>query len=60
METGEWNRKVEVGNEEVILHNSSLITHQIKCVNVTLEMAADSSSVVSRTKKILKVELFPR
>lgn len=45
MVTGLWNRKVDLGSEEVIMHNMSLITHQIKCANVSIEVASDSSIV---------------
>lgn len=45
MMTGKWGRKLEIGNEEVVMHNASLITHQKKCLNMTLEIAADSSVV---------------
>ncbi|XP_065224532.1 phospholipase DDHD2 isoform X2 [Planococcus citri] len=43
MVTGLWNRRIDVGSEEVIMHNMSLITHQVKCSNVTIEVASDSS-----------------
>lgn len=43
--TGIWNRKVEIGKEEVLMHSPSLITHQIKASDLKIEIASDSSIV---------------
>ena len=57
MMTGVWNRRVEIGKEEVIMLSPSVITHQVKAFDLTVEVAADSS-IVSTRALLYSVILF--
>lgn len=43
MITGIWNRKIELGNEEVIMLSPSVFIHQLKSLNMTIDLTSDSS-----------------
>lgn len=47
MMTGVWNRKVEIGagKEEVVMHSPSIISHQVKAYDLTVEALTDTSIV---------------
>lgn len=50
MMTGIWNRRVEIGKEEVVMYSPSLITHQVKAFDLTIGVASDSTIV---SKKVV-------